>query len=121
VPIIGMQDSLKRYCTRSYTMVGVQGIAGVPEPNKPERSTGGRDSAKTDATDQDSHAANSDGVVISNQAQAAAQAIDALSLAANQSDIRADRVAAAKAAIERADYKNPDIVQVVAQRISKFL
>ena len=102
-------------------MVGIGGITGLPEPNKPERSTGARDNAKADATDGSSHAADSDDVTISNQAQAAAKVVDALKLAAGQPDIRADRVAAAKAAIERADYKNPDIVEVVAQRISKFL
>ncbi len=102
-------------------MVGIQGIAGVPDPSKPERPSGTRSNSKSAAADAGSNTANSDDVVISNQAQAAAQVIDALSSAENQPDIRADRVAAAKAAIERADYKNPDVVEVVAQRISKFL
>jgi len=60
-------------------------------------------------------------VAISTEAQAAAQIAQSLKLTENQSDIRADRVAAAKAAIERGDYKQPEVVEAVAQRISKFL
>jgi flagellar biosynthesis anti-sigma factor FlgM len=101
-------------------MVGIQGIAGVPEPNKPDRSSGSRDQAKSGQT-EDSTSSNSDGVEISSAAQAAAQIAQSLKLTENQSDIRADRVAAAKAAIERGDYKKPEIVEAVAQRIAKLL
>lgn len=101
-------------------MVGVQGIAGLPEPNKPERSAGTRDNAKAPSTDE-AASANSDGVAISGEAQAAAQVADTLKVAANQPDIRADRVAAAKEAIERGDYKKPEIVAAVAQQIDKYL
>lgn len=101
-------------------MVGIQGIAGVPDPNKPERSTGARDNAKAASTGEGS-APNSDGVAISSEAQAAARLTEALTKAEIQTDIRADRVAEAKAAIERGDYKKPEIVEAVAQRISKYL
>ena len=101
-------------------MVGVQGIAGVPEPNKPERSSGTRDNARAASAD-DTSAESSDGVAISGEAQAAAQIADTLKATANQSDIRADRVVAAKEAIERGDYKKPEIVAAVAQQIDKYL
>jgi anti-sigma28 factor (negative regulator of flagellin synthesis) len=102
-------------------MVGIQGIAGVPEPNKPERSANTRDNAKPEAAGEGFSGADTDGVSISNAAQAAAQVVEALKLTSTQSDIRADRVAAAKVAIERGDYKQPDIVEAVAQRINKYL
>ncbi len=101
-------------------MVGIQGISGLPEPVRPDRSSSARDNSKTSSTDEGS-SSNSDGVAISTEAQAAAQIAQSLKLTENQSDIRADRVAAAKAAIERGDYKQPEVVEAVAQRISKFL
>lgn len=101
-------------------MVGIQGIAGVPEQNKPERSSGARDNSRTTEAGTGSES-SSDGVAISGEAQAAAQVADTLRVAASQSDIRADRVAAAKEAIARGDYKKPEIVESVAQKIDKYL
>lgn len=102
-------------------MVGIQGVAGVPEPNKSDRSASARPNVNTESAESSSSAPASDDVTISNQAQAAAKVVQALKLTESQTDIRADRVAAAKLAIERGDYKKPEVVAVVAQRIDKFL
>lgn len=99
-------------------MVGIQGIGGIPEP-APERPANARD--RKDA-DSPSGAPTQDGVVISSEAQAAAAALAKAVQAANQgADIRAERVTAAKQALERGDYRRPDIVQIVADRIEKYL
>lgn len=98
-------------------MVGIQGVAGVPEPNRSNRATVARENTKAQSSNDES-AASTDGVAISGEAQAAAALNESLRAAP---DIRADRVAAAKLAIERGDYKKPEIVESVAQRISKYL
>ncbi len=98
-------------------MVGIQGIGGVPEP-KPDRPTSTRDNKEAAG---DSTATSKDGVAISSEAQAAAQIAQTIQVAASQPDIRADRVAEAKVAIERGDFKNPEVVGQVADKINKFL
>ncbi len=98
-------------------MVGIQGVGGVPEP-KPERPT---DMRKTSAAKGEDKATSSDGVAISGEAKAAARIAGLINAAADQPDIRADKVEAAKAAIERGDFKDPDIVAKVADRINKIL
>lgn len=98
-------------------MVGIQGLGGVPEP-KPERPADVRDrKGREDAAPVKSE----DGVIISSEAQAAASLSRLVQTANATPDIRADKVAAAKAALERGEYKNPDIVAKVAERISKYL
>lgn len=98
-------------------MVGIHGIGGIPEP-KPERPADVRDrKAREDATPVKSE----DGVIISSEAQAAASLSRLVQTANATADIRADKVAAAKAALERGDYKKPEIVAQVAERISKYL
>ena len=101
-------------------MVGVQGVGGVQEPNKPERSTNAKDNTRAQEVETES-SASSDDLTISSEAAAAARVAASIKAAENQPDIRADRVAAAKAAIERGDYKNPEVVESVAQKISKYL
>lgn len=100
-----------------YGMVGIQGIGGVPEPrpNRPA-STGDHDSVSstTSSTSQD-------GVVISSEAAAAARVAQAVQNSDVISEIRIDNVEAARQSIERGDFKNPDIVAQVAERISKLL
>lgn len=98
-------------------MVGVQGIGGVPEP-KPDRPANVRDRNQS-ASASDVKA--QDDVVISSEAQAAAKLASLIKAAGTQPDIRADRVDAAKASIARGDFKKPDIVAQVAQRLSNLL
>lgn len=100
-------------------MVGVQGVGGVPEPSKSDRSNAAHDNANTPVSgDSES---SSDNVAISSEAQAAAKIAATLKSIEGQPDIRADRVAEAKAAIERGDYKKPEIVASVAEQVSKHL
>lgn len=98
-------------------MVGIQGIGGVPEPksDRPENARG------QNAPVAESGSTSQDDVLISNQAHAAARLAETINAAATQPDIRADRVEQAKQAIERGDYKNPEIVAQVAARIDKHL
>jgi len=98
-------------------MGGIQGIGGVPEP-RADRPSGARD---TERTEPSSGSDSSDQVEISSQAQAAAVIANTLQAASTQPDIRADRVAEARAALERGDYRKPDVVATVAERIGKFL
>ena len=98
-------------------MVGIQGIGGVPEP-KPERPTNVRE--KSPAVSE-STSSSQDDVKISSEAQAAATVAKALQAASSEPDIRIDRVEAAKAAIERGDYRKPEVVAAVADHVSKYL
>lgn len=100
-------------------MIGVEGIGGVPDP-KSDRTSGvsGRRDANAPA---DSEGRKGDGVVISSEAQAAARLTEILAATANQPDIRQERVDAARQAIERGDYRDPEIVSQVASRIERLL
>ena len=98
-------------------MVGIQGIGGVPEP-KPDRPASTRDSKEAPGA---SASDSKDDVVISSEAQAAATIAQTIQVAAAQPDIRADRVLEAKEAIERGDFKDPEIVGQVADKVSKLL
>ncbi len=99
-------------------MVGIQGLGGVPEP-KPERPAKVRDGEAKSAGK--TSAPNSDNVVISSEAQAAAKIATAIKALNTVPDVRAERVAAAKERIDRGEYRNPDVVAKVAERISKYL
>ncbi len=98
-------------------MVGIKGINGVPEP-KPERPASVRDKKAKDIAES---AKAKDDVLISSEAQAAATIARMVLVAKSGPDIRADKVAAAKERIERGDYKRPEVVARVAERISKYL
>jgi anti-sigma28 factor (negative regulator of flagellin synthesis) len=98
-------------------MIGVQGVGGIPEP-APERPVNARDKRRDEAVA--SASVESDDVLISSEAQAAAKLASLVALA-KQGDIRQDRVEQAKQAIAQGDYKKPEVVSELAQRISKFL
>ncbi len=98
-------------------MAGIKGIGGIPEP-APDRSASVRDKKRDETVKS---AQSQDDVLISSEAQAAAKLAQILQLSRQQSDVRAERVAAAKAAIERGDYKKPEVVQEVARRIQDLL
>lgn len=98
-------------------MVGVQGVGGVPEP-APERPVNVRDKRRDEAVASSSQ--ETDDVLISSEAQAAAKLASLVALA-KQSDIRQDRVEQAKQALAQGDYKKPDVVSEVAKRLGKFI
>ncbi len=98
-------------------MVAIQGIGGVPEP-KPERPAKVRDVKQQDVA---TTGQVKDGLVISSEAQAAAKLAQLIKIADQEPEIRADRVDVARERIERGEYKNPEVVAKVAERISKYL
>lgn len=106
-------------------MVKIHGVGGLPEP-KPERTDKvrngrGQDTQAAGAAGAGSAARPADDVAISDEARLAQEAARVRRLAANQSEIRADRVAAAREFLERGDYKNPDVVSRVAEQLLKYL
>lgn len=106
-------------------MVTIQGLGGIPEP-KSDRSGRVRneregEAGSTAAAGASPSASSGDELKISSEAQAAAEVARLVALSQGDADIRADRVAAAKDAIARGDYKNPEVVARVAQNVSKYL
>ena len=99
-------------------MVGIQGLGGIPDP-KSERPAKVRDSK--DSAGALKSAPAKDDVVISSEAQAAARLAGSLDIAKMQTDVRTDKVMAAKDRIDQGDYKKPEVVAKVAERISKYL
>jgi len=97
-------------------MVGINGIGGVPEP-KPERLTKVREKEY----EVGQAAPQRDDLVISSEAQAAAKLANSLQAVISESDIRTERVEAAREHLASGEYKNPDVVAKVAERISKYL
>ena len=96
---------------------GIQGIGGPQEP-RPDRPSNVRDNRPSQSADSEK---SSDGVVISSEAQAAAAVARTIQLSAEQVQVRSERVDEARAAIERGDYRKPEVVQQVAERISRLL
>lgn len=105
-------------------MVGIQGLGGVPEPKSegPGRVRRDRDADEArEASASGSNAPSQDGVSISDAAKQAAEVARVVQLSKSSSDIRAERVEAAREKLERGDYKNPEVVAQVAERLLKFL
>jgi len=98
-------------------VVVLKGVSGVPEP-KPERPADVR--ARKDSAPARQERAQDD-LLISSEAQAAARLAQLMQMARTETDIRADRVAAAKERIDRGDYKRPEVVAKVAEKVSKYL
>lgn len=99
-------------------MGGIHGIGGVPDPNKPDRPANVRDRNETAPP---ANAQAQDDVTISSEAQAAAQITGLIQTASAQSDVRADRVEAAKQNLAQGTYREPEVVAQVAERLSKLL
>jgi len=96
-------------------MVAIHGIGGVPEPT-PERPAKVRDAREREAV-----TAAQDGVVISSEAQAAARLAQLVQEMKEEADVRSERVESARENLRRGDYRNPDVVARVAEKISKYL
>jgi anti-sigma28 factor (negative regulator of flagellin synthesis) len=97
-------------------MVGVKGVGGIPEPT-PERPANVRERRREDVKSS----ATQDGVQISSEAQEASAVARLVQLAKQEAEIRPDKVASAKEAIERGDYKIPEVIAEVAKRLSRYL
>ena len=104
-------------------MVGIQGLGGVQEPtsDRPGKVRGDRETAARAASEANTQTQAKDDVLISSEAQAAAEVSRIIQLTKPENEIRVDRVAAAKERIERGDYKRPEVVAQVAERLLKYL
>jgi anti-sigma28 factor (negative regulator of flagellin synthesis) len=104
-------------------MVAIQGLGGIPEP-KPEgpgRVRRDRDDEAREAAVGSGATAGKDGVSISDAAKQAAEVARIVQLSKNAGETRVERVEAARERIARGDYKNPEVVARVAERLLKFL
>lgn len=105
-------------------MVGLQGLGGVPEPKsgrltsvreeRESRSAEGAESAAGTASAQDD-------VLISNEAKAALEVAQLTQASGNQATERTEKVEAARERIANGDYKRPEVVAKVAERVAKYL
>ncbi|MBN2312101.1 MAG: flagellar biosynthesis anti-sigma factor FlgM [Candidatus Hydrogenedentes bacterium] len=101
-------------------MVGVKGVMGVPEPPS-ERPASVRERARENAADVRAKDDVSISAEAHGAAQGAAEVARVVQLAAEEPDIRQDRVEAAKQAMEREDFKIPEVMVEVAKRLSKYM
>lgn len=104
-------------------MVGIQGLGGVPDP-KPGGPAKVRNEREQDACEVSSTSGGSsseDNVIISSEAQAAIEIAQLVQASSTQTDIRADRVEAARARLEQGSYKDPAVVSQVADKLLKYL
>ncbi len=105
-------------------MVGIQSVGGIPEPvpEKPTRVKNDRDSGVKDTKGAGKvNAPKEDQVVISSEAQAAAELSRLIQVSKEQEAIRPEKVEQAKQSLERGDYKKPEVVQKIAEKILKIL
>jgi anti-sigma28 factor (negative regulator of flagellin synthesis) len=104
-------------------MVGIQGLNGVPEPKseRPAKVRGERDASAREMSGANAETRTQDDLTISSEAQAAAEVARIIQLTKTLDEVRTDRVAAARESIERGDYKRPEVVAKVAERLMKFL
>jgi len=96
-------------------MGGVQGINGLPPT--PDRPSDTRDRQRNDTANVKAR----DGVQISSEAHQAAQTARLTQLAKSGQDVRPDKVAQAKAALERGDYKLENKIAEVARKLLEIL
>jgi anti-sigma28 factor (negative regulator of flagellin synthesis) len=98
-------------------MVQIHGIGGIPEP-VPDRPNGPRDRRGNNSVNQET---SRDGVDISAQGRQAADIARVRAIADQEPDIRPERVAEAREAIERGDYKKEEIIVEIAKRLENLL
>jgi anti-sigma28 factor (negative regulator of flagellin synthesis) len=105
-------------------MVTIQGLTGIPEPKSDRTSKvrGGKTESTSAASGTGSTSALAqDDVSISSEAQAASEINKLVQVGKSEADLRADKIAAAKERLERGEYKNPEVVAKVAERLMKYL
>ncbi len=105
-------------------MVGIQGLGGPPEPKSggPAKVRGERDNTSpTSNSGTSAPTTSSDNVQFSSEAQVAAEVARLVQSSSAQTDIRAERVEAARARLEQGSYKDPEVVSQVADKVLKYL
>lgn len=98
-------------------MGGIQGLGGVNGPS-PERPAELRDKKREEVR---SIQPPSDGVQISDDAQEAASVAKLIGAASDQTQVRQQKIEEAQLALNRGDYKLPNVMAEVAKRISRYL
>lgn len=97
-------------------MVGVNGIVNVPEPSnvrKAEAAVPRKDAATANKA--------ADGIAISREGQAAAEAVQAMRQDSLGAEVRAERIAEAKRNLEQGTHRVQEVVKLVAARMAKQL
>jgi len=104
-------------------MVGVQGLGGIPEPKSggPAKVRNERENENREVSSTTASSSGEDNVRISSAAQAAVEVAKLVQASSVQSDIRADRVEAARERIEQGSYRDPAVVDQMADKILKYL
>ncbi len=105
-------------------MVGIQGLGGVPEPKsgRPATVREERETRSTEgAVSSSASAPAQDGVLISSEAKAALDVARIIKSAESQQSQRTEKVEAARERLARGDYKRPEVVAKVAERLMKYL
>lgn len=96
-------------------MGGVQGINGLPPT--PDRPSDAKDRQRNESANVPVR----DGVQISTEAQQAVETARLTQMAQTEPDIREDRVAAAREALARGDYKLENRIAEVARKLLQIL
>jgi flagellar biosynthesis anti-sigma factor FlgM len=104
-------------------MVGIQGLGGIPEPKSggPAKVRSDRESETRTLSSTTASNSSEDHVTFSSEAQVAAEVARLVQATRSEADVRADRVEAARARIEQGSYKDPEVVNEMADRILKYL
>jgi flagellar biosynthesis anti-sigma factor FlgM len=104
-------------------MVGIQGLGGVPEPKSggPAKVRSERESETRTLNSTTASSSSEDNVSISSEAQVAAEVARLVNASRTETDVRSDRVEAARARIEQGSYKDPEVVSQLADRLLKYL
>ena len=104
-------------------MVGIQGLGGIPEPKSggPAKVRSERESETRTLNSTTASSSSEDNVSISSEAQVAAEVARLVNASRTETDVRSDRVEAARARIEQGSYKDPEVVSQLADRLFKYL
>lgn len=104
-------------------MVGIQGLGGIPEPKSggPAKVRSEKENETRSLNTATANSASEDNVTISSEAQVAAEIARMVQASRSESDIRAERVEAARARLEQGSYKDPEVVSQMADKILKYL
>ena len=97
-------------------MAIINGLGGVQEPVTNRLNT-----TRDRKRDEVAAGSTQDDVQISSEAQEAATVGRLVQVAKSSSDVRADRVAAAKQNLEQGTYKDHDVLREVARNLLKYI